>query len=248
MRSSQTDRDVAHENLLLFIQQGLILRHFNLAKQRGDTGRMLNSLIYFTVWFQATKNYNYAKATLRLFANLRGKVWSERLRTFYMNTIVVNLTGKKLGFQALDEINEYLVREVKDMISDNITTATDEHLRNTLSLLIMILWEVRKKMAEQVEVRIDDYHSSKSNPWPDVIQVARTILSDRLCDHSPARHTNEGCAQDLYDEGTQKLATITPIEKLKDSMWGVAIEQVEEINEDDIDADFLGYEPMSDSE
>jgi hypothetical protein len=247
MRSKQIGRDIANENMLLFIQQGLMLRHFHLAMRQGDSGRMLNSLIYFTVWFQATTNYNYARVSLRLFANIRGKVWSPRLRKFNMNTMVVNLTGKLRGFQALDEINEYFVREVKDMISDNLTPATDDHLRNTLSLLIMILWEVRKKMAEQMEVRIDDYHSSRSDPWTDVARVARTILNDRLCKRSDTRNTDDRCTQDFYHEGTNKLAMITPIEKLKDRLRGVEVDQDSD-EENDIDAECLGYEPMSDDE
>jgi len=42
-------RNVGLENLLLFIQQGLMLRNLGLAIRQGDSGRILNSLSYFTI-------------------------------------------------------------------------------------------------------------------------------------------------------------------------------------------------------
>ena len=42
-------RNFGAENLLLFIQQGLMLRNLGLAMRQGDSGRVLNSLSYFAV-------------------------------------------------------------------------------------------------------------------------------------------------------------------------------------------------------
>ena len=51
-----------------------------------------------------------------------------------METCLITTSGKENSFVALDEFNEYIVREVKEMIANNVTNATDSHLRNTLSL------------------------------------------------------------------------------------------------------------------
>ena len=48
------DRDPEFENHLMFIQHGLILRQFIHAMRHGDSGRVLASVSFFTVWFQAS--------------------------------------------------------------------------------------------------------------------------------------------------------------------------------------------------
>ena len=153
------DRDVGGENLLLFMQEGLMLRHLSLAIRQGDSGRVVNALSYFTIWFQGTPSHKYAAETLRLTACLR-KIWGEELRDFWMeNGCMVNLSGKREGFIALDALNEYIVREVKRLVSAGVTFKTDEHLRNVLSLLVMDFWDIRRKMSEEAEMYIFDYHS-----------------------------------------------------------------------------------------
>ena len=42
-----------------------------------------------------------------------------------MKNAVVNLSGKKNGFIALDMLNEYIVRKVNALISDNLTPSMD---------------------------------------------------------------------------------------------------------------------------
>ena len=58
------------------------------------------------------------------------------------------------------------------MTANIVGTATDKHLRTTLSPLIMTSWDARKKMAAQMEVRIADYNS---NPWTDVLMKKRMV-------------------------------------------------------------------------
>jgi hypothetical protein len=65
------ERDSEHENIILFMQQGLVLRTFGIAMRRGDSGMVLQCLSYFTVWFQATNRYNYANETIHLTACIK---------------------------------------------------------------------------------------------------------------------------------------------------------------------------------
>ncbi len=60
-----------------------------------------------------------------------------------METCLVTTSGKENSFMALDEFNEYIVREVKEMIANNVTFITDSHLWNTLLLLIILMWDAR---------------------------------------------------------------------------------------------------------
>jgi hypothetical protein len=131
-------RDVANENVQLLMQHGLIFRNFDHAIRRGDSGRALASVSFFTMWFQDTKKTNYALETLRLQACLK-RVWSPEFSRFYMENCLINLSGKSRGFMACDMVNEYVVREVKDLMNPNANSVSDQRLREKISLLVMHL-------------------------------------------------------------------------------------------------------------
>ena len=94
---------------------------------------------------------------------------------------------------ALDEFNEYIVREVKEMIANNVTPATDSHLRNTLSLLITMMWDARRKIADEMDANIFDFHSSKVDSWWDIKLIADNILQSGIL---------SGVTQDTMEEET----------------------------------------------
>jgi hypothetical protein len=144
---------------------------------------------------------------------------------------------------ALDEFNEYIVREVKEMIANNVTPATDDHLRNTLSLLVTMMWDARRKVADETDAHIFDYHSSRVDNWCDVKIVADAILkSGILPGGAPVadEETQPLAAQDLFMDGLFKLSTTAPIEKLKRN-WAEENADVDElsseVNEEDIEDD-----------
>jgi hypothetical protein len=109
--NEESKRDKSHESTLLFIQQALVLRNLEIACKDGDSGRATNSLAFITQWFQGTEQYNYANETMHLTACLR-LLWSERLRKFWMENCLVNISGRRGNFVPLDMLNEYVVREV----------------------------------------------------------------------------------------------------------------------------------------
>ena len=75
-----------------------------------------------------------------------------------MKNAVVNLSGKKNGFIALDILNEYIVREVKALISDNLIPFTDNRVCNIYSLLVMQFQDVWKHVSKELDIKIFDYH------------------------------------------------------------------------------------------
>ena len=222
MRLADTaDRNLDLENMLLFVQQALIVRIFGQAMRQGDSGRVINCISFFTVWFQDSGCFNYASGTLRLLVCLR-RLWSEDLRRYWMETCLITTSGKENSFVALDEFNEYIVREVKEMIANNVTPATDSHLRNTLSLLITLMWDARRKIADEMDANIFDFHSSKVDSWRDIKLIADNILQSGILSgitQDTMEEETQSPAPDLLMNGMAKLATIEPLDKLKDSWY-----------------------------
>lgn len=216
---SREQRDPVHENVILFLQHGLIFRNCHLAMRLGDIGRVENSLMYFTPWFQGSGKHNYASETLRLVACLK-KIWSGPFKTFWRENALVNLSGKREGFIACDMLNEYVVREIKEMMHPNITPSGDEFLRNKLSLVVMTFKSLRKRMSELLQINTMDFHSSRVNPWKDVEVIVNKVLAGDIAsmwvDRDGERRWT--VVADLYTRGMDELSMGQGIEKLKASI------------------------------
>lgn len=172
---SPEHRDQQYENLVLFMQQGLVLRNFAVAMRNGDSGMVIDCLSYFTVWFQATNKHNYAFETIHLTACIK-QLWSPEMRQYWMENCLVNPSGKREGWMACDYLGEYIVREVKTMMHHNVNDANSKFLRLTLSPLILSFRNVRKQMIQECDVPFRSQHSSKMDTHFDVHLIARTIL------------------------------------------------------------------------
>ena len=213
------ERDVDRENMILFMQHGLVLRVFDQAVRTGDSGLMCSAISFFTVWLQGTGSANYKCGLLRLTAQLR-VMWSDRMRRFWMENCLVNLSGKRKAFMPLDMLNEYIVREVKDKMQPYMTEQTDDYLRNKLSLLTMFFWEIRRKFASETDVDIFDYHSSSVDEYDDIRRVVDKVLSEDLvevCINRPSR--GERMVSDLFIEGIGVMADGQTISKVKESLF-----------------------------
>jgi len=219
MRYSPDDeRDIDHENMILFMQHGLVLRVFDQAVRIGDSGLMCSAMSFFTIWLQGTNSDNYKRGLLRLTAQLR-IIWSDRLRKFWMENCLVNLSGKRNAFMPLDQLNEYIVREVKDKMRPYMTEQTDDYLRNKVSLLIMFFWEIRRKFANEADVDIFDFHSSTVDEYDDIRHVTDKTLEGDLMRHCTNRSSKGArVILDLYVEGIGVMADGEIITKVKKSL------------------------------
>jgi hypothetical protein len=252
---SDTDGETreGHLKTSVFIKHALLLKTFHAAVKVGDTGLMLNALKFLSIWFQGSQNYKYAAECLRLTACLEGGIWSDRLSKFWMENMVVNLSGKKSGFIALDMLNEYIVREVKTLIPDNLTPSTDNRVRNICSLLIMKFREIRKHISTELEVKIFDHHSKRVNPWRDSIAVANRLIAERI-HRTPAgvesNRVSEDSIMNLYVYGLEALASGQGIARMKERWLAQNDFDVGE-NDDESDTDgrsWSGCEDSSDSD
>ena len=212
-------QDSAHDNLILFLQHGLTLRNFTKAIRGGDPKRCLASLSYFTIWFQGSRQHNYAAATIHLTACLKA-CWSEEFKEFFLENSLINLSGKKNGWMPCDAINERVVKEAKAMRVNNSNPATDDHWRNVVSLQTMLLLDVKEKMAEECGSFIFDYHSSAVEGMMDAKAVATILLRDGVCTQRMKRDVSgelgkQGMVADLFVGGQVALATTKGISEFK---------------------------------
>jgi len=217
---------------MLFIQHGMMFRTLDRAIREGDSGRILMCLSYFVVWFQGTKNHNYANETMHLTACMK-HLWSDRLKQFWKQNCVVNLSAKHAGFVALDSLNEYLVGEVKGMMGQSVTPETNERLRNVLSLLVFDFKDIKQKMANESHAEIFDFHFIPRTPWHNVRRIARLIVEgrmlvlstgsargaeDMLADGLEIPRSDSYATTDLFVKGITELAETKSITKLKDAL------------------------------
>jgi hypothetical protein len=205
-RQTSEQRDMPHENLVLFLQHGLTLRNYVHAMKTGDPGRVFASLSYITLWFQATKQHNYATECIHLTACVR-KLWSPELTQSYMQMCLLNPSGKLGGWMACDYINEYVVRENQSFAPSNMTAKSDDYLRNTIAVQIWDLRAARKKMALECDTNPFGNHSSTVDAAAEVELIVSKLLGDNLCRYIPGRGGEESQTNDLFVAGQEKLGT-----------------------------------------
>jgi Family of unknown function (DUF6589) len=244
--SSIAQRDQIYENHFLFLQHALTLRNFILAMRQGDSGRVRVSLSYFTVWFQASKQFNYAMECLHLTACL-SKLWSDELVKFWMQNCLINPSGKKEGWMACDYLGEYVVREVKHMMPFNINEATGNTLRNKYSPQIMGFRDTRKIMQEETDAPTFGFHSSTVKTHVDVERVIKRLINEQFSKMRLNRPTGDDPERaDLHIMGIEELGNAERIaeyiEKVKTQQGFLNIEwdeRTEEIEVEPADSVFL---------
>lgn len=229
-QSAIAARDRLHENMILFLQQGLILRNFHNAMAHGDIGRLLISFRHLTLWFQASTQYNYAQETIHLTACLQ-RIWSPEFREFMLQHCLISIMGKPDGFYACDELNEYVVREVKKMMVHNASPKTDEHLRETISPQVMFSMRLKMKVAEESDATyIFDYHHQEVDTSAEVEAVALDSLRRKVFKHIPGRSDSiKKEVPDLLMAGLKELCTTERLTNYKRRVAAMGIRGVVEL-------------------
>jgi hypothetical protein len=212
--SGESDRDSAYEKHWMFLQHGLVLRSLARGMRDGDSGRVLVSLSYLTIWFQASDKFNYAYETLHLMTCIK-RLWSPRMKKFWMENCLINLSGKAGAWMACDQLCEHVVKEVKDMMHHNVDEKTGDFLRNTLSPQIMSFYFAKQKMRTETGAMYDSSHSSETPTCHEVYVIADRILEGKVCQLRRDRESNakESTTQDLHADGLRDLAGFTRINK-----------------------------------
>lgn len=205
------ERDVVYENGLLFLQHGLVYRNFGDAMRHGDCGRIKYCLTYFMLWFQGSQFTNYAGELLHLIACL-DHIWSPSFREYWYNTALVNLSGSKKGFMAVDLLGELVVREIKSWITSTMSGASGEYLRTVMARQVLLCSGIRDSISREIGCTNYYKHSSNVNPWFDVRTVCDMLIRDRAFIFTtnrvpvkPEKVPSE--VVDLYTRGLQLIWT-----------------------------------------
>jgi len=204
------ERDLVYENATLFLQHGLIYRDFSHVIRYGDSGRIKNCLTFFMLWFQSSPFPNYARELLHLVASLN-HIWSRDMRIHWCQNILVNLSGSKKGFMAVDLLGEFVVREIKSWQSGTmITGAGGEYLRTVMAPQVILCSRIRDAISREIGTTNHFKHSSSVSAWFDVRTIANTLLHDRVFSFTlersfPPTSTSPSAVCDIYLEGVEKI-------------------------------------------
>ena len=199
------ERDIVYENAVLFVQQALVYRRFSEALEQGDSGWAERCIALFTIWFQndspSASSPVYRKESLHLMVCLKHR-WSDELKFFYRNNLMVSLSGKKGSFMAVDQASEYVVREAKAVVPKSDTPASDKFFRKVLGRQSFTFKNVRDHMQQESDARKHYMHSSTVDASRDVFSVARHLLRRDVFVKQPGRSRDEAIPSvDLLSSG-----------------------------------------------
>lgn len=214
------DRDVLHENLKLFLQQGLPYRDFSTAVKAGDSGRLEHIIRLWATQLHGTQNINYPRELVHMLACFE-KIWSPEMRDLWRHNCLVNPSGRRGAWMPDDLFGEYVVREIKAKIHPSSNSMSDKHLTQTISRQVMSLYA--SKVTMRRECRAHDYgqHSTLVRSSVDVAHMTRTLLKEEVGIFKPGRYRDEGRdkpyweAHDLLGTGAVKLASGLPLQRYK---------------------------------
>lgn len=136
-------RDRAFENALLYMQHSVMYYDFYTAMRKGDSGRLEKSLEFFTVLFEGIGKSNYAREMVEQQVDRKGR-WTPYMRKVWLLNCLLNLSGQPGKFLGVDEVCEYLVRELKSTYNPRNTWQSKKFHMDTLSRLIMVFRDIKR--------------------------------------------------------------------------------------------------------
>ncbi|KZV86531.1 hypothetical protein EXIGLDRAFT_680976 [Exidia glandulosa HHB12029] len=198
--------DKVFENATLFMRDGLGLRTFERLIRAGRSGHILLALKWLAMMFKAGGHPKYAREMLYLIHHLF-RVWPKKLRDLVLKNWLVNTTGTKDGWIALDHMQEHLNFWVKRIYAAHGSNASWEWLA-----MISPCIDVLRKVANQVHDALGSYQGRKHTS-PDLTRDIRMLMS------SLAKHK-------VYEKGaTRRGVDESDIEPI-DDLWGVGLAQM----------------------
>jgi hypothetical protein len=246
------EQDLSYQSHFLLMQHGLVLRNLSLAMRQGDSGRVLLSLIFLTIWFQSSGQFNYANETIHLTACFK-LIWSDRLKDFWMRNCLINLSGRRDAFMACDLVCEHVVREVKNMMHHNVNEATMRWLREILSPQIMMFYLTKARMNQETDY-YEGHHSSVGKTCNEVRAIVNVLLSEGLCDERVGRENNQKASKtrDLHADGFRELSQLTRIneyiKRVDRSLMKIGVEEIVESEADQVRVDEDMREALDDED
>ena len=130
-------RDYPGENVHLFLRDMLVMRDYEDATRNGDSGRLIKAIQYWCILYQGSPGKkNYPNELIHFVASIK-KLWKEPMIEQWLQSCIVNPSGRPGKWLACDMFCEYVIRENKARIHPSSNALSDDHNRNVHSLQAM---------------------------------------------------------------------------------------------------------------
>lgn len=217
-RVTQDVRDVGYENFILMLQHTTMYVDFYSAVRKGDSGRVERSLDMHTIFFHGTRRWNYARELLDLQIERRVE-WSDDMRGVWLRNILLNLSGGEGKFMGIDEVNEYVVRELKDGLNPRGTIQSRVYLQETVSRNVMSYRAVKRTMTRTIGIPYGGSNHSKVDDRRDILTIIDLLLQEGVGQYKKGRRTTGNAANpleikesiDAFAVGMEELGSGVPL-------------------------------------
>lgn len=98
---------------MLLFQHCVLYEDLYSAIRKGNTGRIERVVDLLCPLFFGAGKSNYGREVLELMLD-RQVMWTPEMRGYWLENVVLNMSEKAGKFMGIDEVNKYLVRELKD--------------------------------------------------------------------------------------------------------------------------------------
>ncbi|EJD36809.1 hypothetical protein AURDEDRAFT_45386, partial [Auricularia subglabra TFB-10046 SS5] len=163
--------DIVFENAALFLRDALGLRTFGRAVKSGRSGHIVLALKWLALMFKAGGHPKYAREMLFLLHHLT-HVWPPKLRDLILSNWLVNPTGHKDGWVALDLMQEHLNFWIKKMYAAHGSNGSCEWLA-----MISPCIEVLRSVANQMHANLGSYQG-RTHTTPDLTRDIQELMRD----------------------------------------------------------------------
>ncbi|EJD46862.1 hypothetical protein AURDEDRAFT_62846, partial [Auricularia subglabra TFB-10046 SS5] len=147
--------DMVFENAALFMRDALALRTFARAVKSGRSGHIVLALKWLALMFKGGGHPKYAREMLALIHNI-AHVWPPKLRDLILQNWLINPTGTKDGWVALDLMQEHLNFWIKRIYAAHGSNASWEWLA-----MIAPCIEVLRGVANHMHETLGSYQGRK---------------------------------------------------------------------------------------
>jgi hypothetical protein len=212
-------RDICFENALLLMVQALLYTDYHDALRSGDTGRLEHSSDILCVMFQGLSKLKNYRALSLDFKACRVKEWTDEMRELWLLNSVVNLSGGKRKYLAIDEFNEWIVRSVKDLYNASGTIQSTKFTCEVISPNVIPLHHARHNVLRTSGAPTYGYKHTKPDDKRDIKAIVAQLLEEKVFRYTPGRDqsTDENLratpSRDLYCGGVDAIHKGDVLEK-----------------------------------
>jgi hypothetical protein len=201
-------RDIAYENSLLLMRDGLLHVDLYRSMREGSCGSYEKDLEIATVFFNGCPGKGtYAKETLRQQMEMKIRATPEHAYLQKFNRIV-NISGGSHAHLAVDENGEFNNRFISDDYNARDTWQSRGWHRDIVSVNIMSFRAIREAVERSTDASSGGSGHSEVDDRLDVIKMAQALIQESVCKRREGRHKAGNAGNAVFiKESTDCIAT-----------------------------------------